>query len=231
MQQFDRRANTAAALSCRGFEAQATGTGNDDEMAAPNRAPKPRSGRPRSNERAAMFRRRQEENALGSLYVQIDADGDASDKDSSAMADSLFRAHTIAAFATHHNAASTWTWRPSCSQHAPQPDSNSRDDACSATEMNEQRMAWWPPHESSDHNIRQRSVLEPSDAAGRSMHADAADFSSASPTGTTHLHAIGRLLDPCICALLRHVGSVLIVIGSAPRGGGSGGDDERGEMG
>ena len=84
MQQFDRRANTAAALSCRGFEAQATGTGNDDEMAAPNRAPKPRSGRPRSNERAAIYQRRQEEHALGSFNVQMDAACDAS-----AMADSL----------------------------------------------------------------------------------------------------------------------------------------------
>ena len=39
------------------------------------------------------------------------------------------------------------------------------------------------------------------------------------------------LLDPCVCALLRHVGSVLIEIGSAPRGCSSGDDDERGEMG
>ena len=49
--------------------------------------------------------------------------------------------------------------------------------------------------------------------------------------GTANLHAIGRLLDPCVCALLRHVGSVLIEIGSAPRGCSSGDDDERGEMG
>ena len=58
-----------------------------------------------------------------------------------------------------------------------------------------------------------------------------AHSSSAAPAGTANLHAIGRLLDPCVCALLRHVGSVLIEIGSAPRGGSSGDDDERGEMG
>ena len=123
----------------------------------------------------------------------------------------------------------TWTCRPSCSQHtwAPQPDSNISGDACAPTAVNEQCMAWSAPHESGDHNIRQQSVLEPSAAAGRSMRANAADFSSASPTGTADLHAIGRLLNPCVCALLRHVGSVLIVIGSA----GLGGDDERGGMG
>ena len=122
----------------------------------------------------------------------------------------------------------TWTWRPSCSQHtwAPQPDSNISGDACAPTAVNEQCMAWSAPHESGDHNIRQQSA-----AAGRSMRANAADFSSASPTGTADLHAIGRLLDPCVCALLRHVGSVLIEIGSAPRGCSSGDDDERGEMG
>ena len=58
-----------------------------------------------------------------------------------------------------------------------------------------------------------------------------AHSSSAAPAGTANLHAIGRLLDPCVCALLRHVGSVLIEIGSAPRGCSSGDDDERGEMG
>ena len=37
-------------------------------------------------------------------------------------------------------------------------------------------------------------------------------FSSAAPTGTADLHAIGKLLnDLAIAALMRHVGSVLIV--------------------
>ena len=66
---------------------------------------------------------------------------------------------------------------------------------------------------------------------GERVYTSAADFSSAGPTGTADLHAIGRLLDPCVCALLRHVGSVLIEIGSAPRGGSSGDDGGRGEMG
>ena len=44
----------------------------------------------------------------------------------------------------------------------------------------------------------------------------------------TSMRSVGYLIgDPCVCALLRHVGSVLIVIGSAPRGG----DDECGEIG
>ena len=53
-------------------------------MATSNRAPKPRSGTLRSNERAAIYQRRQEEHALGSFNVQMDAACDAS-----AMADSL----------------------------------------------------------------------------------------------------------------------------------------------
>ena len=131
----------------------------------------------------------------------------------------------------------TWAWRPSSSHSQPtwasQPERKcGSGGACATAERNEQRMAWSAPHESSNHNITQRSVLEPTASAGRSMRGErvytsAADFSSAGPTGTADLHAIGRLLDPCVCALLRHVGSVLIVIGSA----GLGGDDERGEMG
>ena len=53
-------------------------------MATSNRAPKPRSGTLRSNERAAIYQRRQEEHALGSFNVQMDEACDAS-----AMADSL----------------------------------------------------------------------------------------------------------------------------------------------
>ena len=45
---------------------------------------------------------------------------------------------------------------------------------------------------------------------GERVFTNAADFSSTAPTGTADLHAIGRLLNPCVCSLPRHVGSVLI---------------------
>ena len=76
-----------------------------------------------------------------------------------------------------------------------------------------------------------RGPMESGVIGDASTEGDSAHSSSAAPAGTANLHAIGRLLDPCVCALLRHVGSVLIEIGSAPRGCSSGDDDERGEMG
>ena len=204
----------------------------------------------KNNERAANYQMRQELRALDHLHEELSAAAQLSVQSSAKPSEKLMGAE-LASHLVRHNwcvttrrstrfmlhvcSPSLWLCCEVSSVHSGAVPSHAMDPANAFTfhgAVGDGRALFGSTRGERPQANKAHLSSVPSPWALPGGGSDAcAHSSSAAPAGTANLHAIGRLLDPCVCALLRHVGSVLIEIGSAPRGCSSGDDDERGEMG